>query len=201
MFPFFTGNFRGAQCPGEYRHSHLDFLIPAVFGLGVYRRENGGIRVAFDALRQSLRTQRITLDIKMRVVNRIVRAAPGGDVSERSRINHLSAAEGGFKHLAVTGTTVDTPRAYTAHGRDVPRTIGGPRGVISMGSLQIHFFLSPFYLALLLFEAEYFPILSCRWRLRIFHFYSPGWREIHRNTATVCRIIHHSIAVYVCQYR
>src|SRR4030042_913582 len=124
MLPVLAGNFRGTQCPGEYGHHHFNFLIPAVLGLGVYRRENSGIRVALNTLRQSLGSQRIPLDIKVRVVNRIVFVSPGGDVSERSRINQLSTAKGGFKHLAVAGATVNTPGTYAAHGSDVPRRSG-----------------------------------------------------------------------------
>src|SRR4030042_7089498 len=103
MLPVLAGNFRGTQCPGEYGHHHFNFLIPAVLGLGVYRRENGGIRVAFDALGQSLGSQRIPLDIKVRVVNRIVLVSPGGDVSERSRINQLSTAEGALNTSQLPG--------------------------------------------------------------------------------------------------
>ena len=82
VLPVFAGYLGGAQGAGKNGHLHFDLDIPAVFRLGVYRWESGRIRVAFDPLGQPSGSQGIPLDIEVRVIDRVVFIAAGGNFAE-----------------------------------------------------------------------------------------------------------------------
>ncbi|MBA7617227.1 hypothetical protein ES703_24539 [subsurface metagenome] len=79
MFPVLTGYLCGTQGAGKDRDFHLDFDVPPVLGLSIYHREGSGIGITNNTSRQSFSTKGISLDIKMRVIDRIVLVTPGSD--------------------------------------------------------------------------------------------------------------------------
>ena len=93
MFPVYPCNFSRAKSTREDGQAHPDFFVPPVLGLGVYIREDRGVRTDFDAIRKSLTTDCISLDIKMGIIDRVILVSTCGYLTERTGIKNLSAPE------------------------------------------------------------------------------------------------------------
>ena len=82
--------------------------------------------------------QGVALDVQVRVVDRVVLVAAGGDRAERTGVDDLPAAEGGLEDLAVAAAAVDAAGAQARAGDDAARAVGRLGHVIRIGLLQIH---------------------------------------------------------------
>ena len=101
----------------------LTLFVDAELGLGVDHREERVVGVAHDAVGQALRAERVAHDVEVRVVDRVVLVAAGGDLAERPGIDDLAAAERGLEDLAVapavrrgSGSTGPSPAPRPATG-------------------------------------------------------------------------------------
>jgi hypothetical protein len=75
----------------------------------------------------------------MRIIDGIIFVASGSNFAERSGINKFTPPERGFKDLTVSGASVDTTGAQSAHRRNATGTVGGTGSFIGIGLLKIHF--------------------------------------------------------------
>src|SRR3989338_8990051 len=93
MFPILPRYLCRAEGTRKNRSLHIDFLIQAVFFLRIHIGEFRGIRITFNAIRQALGAQRITLDVQMGIIHRIIFVASGCYLTERPGINNFAAPE------------------------------------------------------------------------------------------------------------
>ncbi len=121
------------RAPVKIGDFHLDFDVPAVFGFGVDRGKDGGIRADRNAGRKPLGAQGIALNVQMRIVHGIVFVGTGRDLTERSRIDHFAAAEGGLEDFAVAAAAIDTARTEAAHGNHALGTVESQGCIIGVG--------------------------------------------------------------------
>ena len=135
MLPVFTSDFCGTERACENRHSHLYLALPAVLRLCVYEREASCLGAGFYAFGHALSAHSIALDVKMRIIYRIVLVAAGRDVSEGTRINKLSASECSLKYFTVASATVNTARAKPAARYYASGTVDCSCCIVSIRSL------------------------------------------------------------------
>ena len=97
VLPVAPGDFGRAQRAGEDGSGHLHLAIPTVLGADVDGREGARVGVGADAFGKPIAAQGISLNVQMRIVDRVVFVATGGHLAKRARVNQLAAAEGGRK--------------------------------------------------------------------------------------------------------
>jgi len=93
VLPVLARNLSRAQRASEDRHLHLDLVLVAELGLSVDHRKERVVGIAFGTLRQSLCTQRVTLDVEVRVVDRVVLVATCSHLTERTGIDDFATAK------------------------------------------------------------------------------------------------------------
>ncbi len=138
MLPVLAGDLGGAQRPGEHRSQHGHLAVPAIGGADIHLGEGAGVGIALHAVRQSIRTQGVALNIEMRIVNRIVLVTAGGHFTERTRIDQFPSTKGGGEDLAVALASVHASRAKPGAGHNGTRAVGGQGGIVGIRSLEVH---------------------------------------------------------------
>jgi hypothetical protein len=74
--------------------------------LGVYIREERGVRAGLNPGRQSIRTHGIPLNAEMGIINGIILVRSCGYLSERPGIEHFSATERSQPGLATSPASI-----------------------------------------------------------------------------------------------
>ena len=128
MLPVLAGDVGAAQGTGEDRDLHFHLGCGPISGLGVDIREGCLVGVRLDPLGP----QGIAHDVQMGIIHRVVLVGPGGDITERLRVEHFAAPEGRAKQVAVAAAPVDAAAADSRLGRHVPGTVGGLKRVIGI---------------------------------------------------------------------
>jgi hypothetical protein len=84
------------------------------------------------------------LNIEVRIIDRIILVASGGDFSERTGVDQLPTSKSGFKNFTVSTATVGAAAAQATHGHHTARAVGTLRGVAGIRALEIHCACPPY---------------------------------------------------------